>query len=345
MFLAATLALAQEAAPTPSKSLVAVAEDRSVIREFRVDRVAVQAMVDALVKEVTGRPTVAEAWASLVQPKDVVGIKVATSGGRFFSTHPAVVEAVVHGLEQAGVPRKNVVVWDRSAAELSAAGFLPAKSGYRVEAIDPPSGYDLQQQATSAVLGKLIWGDAKFDGKRPDTPWEESNEDSQLSSTSYLPKVLTREVTKVINLPVLSDEMQCGVAGCIYNMTVRNVDNWRRYVQGPSYGDPHLAELYADERISGKVVLHLMDGLIAQYAYGPRFEPNYAFAFGTLYASRDPVAIDATALRLIDGWRKEASLPGALLPGSYLISAAVMGLGNYTAERIDLRSVNPAQSR
>ena len=334
-------ARAQEVA-RPEKSVVAVAQDRRVIEDFRADPAAVRSMVDALVKEVTQKPSVAQAWAALVQPGDKVGLKVSTEGGKFFSTHRAVVEAVVRGLEQAGVPRKNVIVWDRSEAQLRAAGFLPAQSGYQVLWAEPVTGYDPRQQFASAVLGRLMWGDVKFQARPPDSPWAKAYEDEQLSSSSFLAKALIQRVTKVINLPVLSDHRQCGVAGALYNMTVRNVDNWRRFVQPPSRGDPFLAELYADERIGGKVVLTLLDGLIAQYAYGPGFEPNYAFAFGALYASRDPVAIDATALRLIDGWRKEAKLPGALEQGSYVQSAALMGLGNYDAARIDYRVLSGA---
>ena len=38
-----------------------------------------------------------------------------------------------------------------------------------------------------------------------------------------------------------------------------------------------------------------MDGLVAQYAGGPQSQPNYAIHHATLYASKDPVALDAVA--------------------------------------------------
>jgi len=49
-------------------------------------------MVDEVVTSVTGQPTVAAAWASLVKPSDIVGIKVCANGAPLFSTHPEVVE-------------------------------------------------------------------------------------------------------------------------------------------------------------------------------------------------------------------------------------------------------------
>jgi hypothetical protein len=129
------------------------------------------------------------------------------------------------------------------------------------------------------------------------------------------------------------------VAGALYNVTVPAIDNWRRFTQPP--GAAGIAELYADERIGPKVVLHLMDALLAQYAGGPGFAPNYAITHATLYASRDPVALDAHALRLIDRWREPAKLPSVGKPGEWLRAAAQMGLGVAEESRTDLRPIAP----
>ena len=126
-------------------------------------------------------------------------------------------------------------------------------------------------------------------------------------------------MTKIINLPVLADETHIGVAGALYNVTVPNVDNWRRFLALEGGATDSIPDLYADEHLAPKIVLHLMDGLTAQYADGPRGNPNYAFAHATLYASRDPVALDATAARKIEGWRKESKLPSIARLGRRLI--------------------------
>ena len=36
-----------------------------------------------------------------------------------------------------------------------------------------------------------------------------------------------------------------GIAGCIYNVTIPNIDNWRRFAQGSRFGAESLAEIYA----------------------------------------------------------------------------------------------------
>ena len=157
-------------------------------------------------------------------------------------------------------------------------------------------------------------GDQEKEKKRP------RNMDN-LSDESHLSNVLTHAVTKVINVPVLSDHFLCGLSGALFNMTIQNLDNWRRLIQDPVNGDPSIPEAYADPRVGDKVVLHIMDGLIALYAGAPMGDANYAIHYGTLYASKDPVALDAIALRMIDQWRIEAQMEPASKIAKYLPTA------------------------
>ena len=299
-----------------------------------------RAMVNALVRATTGQTDLAKAWRSLVTPADRVGIKVATAGGRTFSSHHGIVSAIVSGLEAAGVPRARILVWDRNSDDLRAAGYLPRQDRYDVRAIDPPRGLDREAPITTPMLGKLIWGDLLFAEKQRVPFGKGKEEGDQLSSISHLARIVSREITKIINVPVLSDERGCGVAGAIYNATIPNVDNWRRFLQTDGQISSSPAEVYADERIGPKCVLHIMDGLVAQYAGGPGFAPNYAFEHQTIYASRDPVALDAAALRAIEGWRAEAKLPPVAKRGAWLAEAEAMGLGT---DAKDLQRVEPAR--
>ena len=297
-------------------------------------------MVDRLVCAVTGQTEVARAWQTLVTPADRVGIKVAASGGRYFGSHRGIVEAIVSGLEQAGVPRSHVVVWDREMDDLRAAGFVRERGGYEVASVPPITGYDRKAIFSAPILGKLIWGDALFAEKQGKLG-KKLVEADQLSSNSCLAGILGKPITKIINVPVLSDEAGCGVAGAIYNMTVPNIDNWRRFTQTEGDGASGLLDLYADERVGGKVVLTIMDALLAQYAGGPRFNPNYAFAYHTIYASKFPLALDANAFRLIEGWRKQAKLPSIARRVEWLESGEPLGFGNFAESKIVFHSVGP----
>jgi hypothetical protein len=324
-----------------TKSQVFQAQDDQAIERFEERPERSRAMVDALVLAVTGQADLAKAWRTLVSPADRVGIKVSTAGGPSFSSHRGVVAAIVAGLGMAGVPRERIVIWDRNSAELRAAGFLPR--GREVVGIDPPQGFDREAQINLPMLGKLIWGDVLFAEKQRVPFGKQRSDGDQLSPISHLARVVSRDVTKIINVPVLSDHRGCGVAGAIYNVTIPNVDNWRRFLQteGPISTSP--AELYADERIGPKCVLHIMDALVAQYAGGPAFEPNYAFEHRTIYASKDPVALDSRVLRLIQEWRALAKLPSTAKQGAWLEDAERMGLGNAAKERIEEPQVFPAR--
>jgi uncharacterized protein (DUF362 family) len=292
---------------------------------------AVEAMTDVLVMAVTGQKSVAAAWRSLVAPGDHVGIKIAAAGGRDFSTHAPIVDAVLRGLAEAGVPMSQVVIWDR--ADPRAIGYEAMPGGPAVRRIEPFTGYEPKAVVEIPATGRLIWGDVDFRPRGPN-PLDRVRLE-QYSAESHWSRLICG-LNKIINIPVMSASEDCGVAGCIYNVTVPNLDNWRRFVNPPESGDPYLAELYSDDHVGRKVVLNIMDGLIAQFGGGPEWQPNYSWSHATLYAGKDPVAIDATALRLIEGWRKEVKLPPLTDHAKYLRTAASMGLGSYSEDQMAL---------
>jgi uncharacterized protein (DUF362 family) len=342
---------APQPTPTPvsARSIVYRVENSQAIVDYEPNPGAVRRMVDDLVMAVTGTQTVSSAWESLVKPSDIVGIKVCANGAPLFSTHPAVVNAIVAGLMEAGIPPQNIVVWDREQNLLKLAGFRSRFGGYRL--MWSEGNYDPKAVITSPISGKLIYGDLLFASKQPDILWEEVTPERQekdkkkprnidnLSDESHLSNVLTHAVTKVINVPVLSDHFLCGLSGALFNMTIQNLDNWRRLIQDPVNGDPSIPEAYADPRVSDKVVLNVMDGLIALYAGAPMGDANYAIHLGTLYASKDPVALDAIALKMIDQWRIEAQMEPASKVAKYLPTAFTYGLGNADLNKIEVVDV------
>ena len=335
VFVAVQIASAQIPQPASTPSVVYVAHNPAAIKSYKTDPTIVRAMVNRLVTAVTNQPDIARAWNSLVSPKDKIGIKISAIGGEIFTTHRDIVNVIVDGLAAAGHRRDSIIVWDRSLGGAAEAGYK--MEPYRLVNIAPRDGYDPKVVVSAPVLGKLVWGDYEYIG-RTVVPLSDTE---NTSSVSHLAHVLTSEVTKVINVPVMSDSETNGVAGCIYNMTVPNLDNWRRFTQNPRFGASSLAEIYRDPVISNKVVLNIMDGLIAEYAGGPAAFPNFQLHHATIYASRDPVAIDALALKKIDEWRQHASLAPLGQRGVHVEAASQMGLGNANVDRIEIRNVSP----
>ena len=162
-----------------------------------------------------------------------------------------------------GCSRADIIVWDRSLGGIKEAGYT-GSDGYRIKAIPPSDGYDPKAALSAPVLGNLVWGDFEYQPNKGKMPLLSDNENT--SSLSHIARILSTEVTKVINVPVLSSSETNGIAGCLYNMTIPNIDNWRRFTQSSGFGRESLAEIYSNPMIGKKVVLNLMDGLIAQYA-------------------------------------------------------------------------------
>ncbi len=362
-------AASPEAAPrpaVPARSTVFAVRDATVVERYSVSPPRVRMMVDRLVAAATGQPDAGHAWRSLVSPADVVGIKIAASRGAAAPSRRAVVAAVVEGLIAAGHPRDRIVVWDRDADELRLAGFLPERGSSEsvfpcpVTGIEPRTGYDSKAVYTVPALGKLIWGDLSFQGQSPlaaaiaaqkagtsaaDTPTptpgngppgSKGNKRApaalpeNLSDASHLCFVLTKRVTKVINLPAMSDSTFAGIGGALYNMTIPNVDNWRRLVGEPRWGNPYIVDLYADQRIGGRVVLNIMDGLIAQYAGGPGFPA----------ALRPPSRHD-----LREQGSRGARCRRAPLPGALARPARSAGAGPIRQPRAGRRRIRAGQLR
>jgi hypothetical protein len=296
----------------------------------------VQRMVDSLVCGVTGIQSVAAAWRSLVSPADKVGIKVSARGRSVSGTNPEVVDAIVNGLIESGLPPRSIIVWDKSLEDLLATGYKKDGARYILEGIDPKTGYDEQNQVTAPVLGKLIWGDSKFGDRRGERFTDLLSSGDQLSNKSYFAKVLTTRVTKVINVPSLSDSYLTGINGGIVNMTLSNIDNWRRFARSAALGGAYISELYADALIRDKVVVTFLDALILQYAGGPFPNPNFSIPNFTIFASKDPVAIDATAARLIEEARIANKLPSIKTMTAYLEAASQLGLGESAERRIQM---------
>lgn len=365
---------AQEAEPQPTplpvRSTVHVVQDDAAITEGYVANPArIRAMVARLIPAAAGtggEGGAPRAWRELgVSSKDIVGIKVAATGGAAAPARRAVVAGIVESLISAGHARDRIVVWDRDEEDLRAAGFLgPGWSLCPVIAISPRDGWDPQGGYSSPVIGKLIWGDLLFRGlsprdltsarsradpspaangssgaKRPETGPVGPAEN--LSNLSHWPVLLTRRITKVVNVPTMSEGPHTGIAGALFNVTLPALDNWRRFAGHPRWGNPTVPELWSQPTLRGKVVLNVCDGLVGQCAGGPVFQPNYAHRQASIYASRDPVAVDSVALRYIELWRARRGLPALGRAAGHVGTAAQLGLGHESPERIDLRAVNP----
>jgi uncharacterized protein (DUF362 family) len=321
------------------KSVVYTTHDPNAIINYKTNSRVVRVMVDRLVLAATGQSDMAKAWGSMISPNDKVGIKISAAGGELFTTHHDIVTAIVDGLVAAGHSRSSIIVWDRSLQGIKEAGYKASGDGFQLKSITPRDGYDIKATFTAPLLGNLVWGDLDYISNGGKSVPLSDTENT--SNVSHFSRILANDVTKVINVPVMSNSTTNGIAGCLYNMTIPNIDNWRRFAQGTGFGAESIAIIYANPVISQKVVFNLMDGLTAQYAGGPQSQPNFALHHATLYASKDPVALDAVALKKLEAWRTKAAVPPIGRLASYVQTATTVGLGNSETSRIEVKNVGP----
>jgi Domain of unknown function (DUF362) len=354
----------------PPLSPVILAEDPQVVERFAVDDTRVREMVDAELLKLTSADDIGTAWKRLgITPEDVVGIKITTMGGPGLSTHRPILQAIRDGLEAAGVPPGHIIIWDKSAETMRSAGFrpvAPTATQIGIESVFPDTGYDLNVSYRNEILGNLIWGDSEFIQRSPDSDLMDAARDAvrnkpyggqgmntggldnaddslsggspipQTSNLSYYANLVTHICTKIINVPVLTDNAPIGINGCLGSLALACVDNNRRFQDDPTYGDPAICEILDKDFMRRKVVVNILDALIAEYAGGPFFNPQFTQSIGAIYVSRDPVAIDSLVLRRIEAWRKRARIDALGKTASHVADAANYNLGTNDPRRIQL---------
>ena len=364
---------AANAAPAPAPpplSPVIWAENPDVVQRFNVNGPMVRQMVNSALLKLTSATDLGTAWTRLgITPQDVVGIKITTMGGPLLSTHRPIVQAICDGLQAAGVSASHIIIWDKDASDMRSAGYDPAPatdSHAGIASIFPGTGYDPDAVYKTETLGTLIWGDSEFIRHDDDLAQAASEavrnkaygdngtsggsasggDDSltgstapQTSNRSHFARLVTTFCTKIINVPVLTDNSYIGINGCLGSLALACVDNNRRFQGDPTYGDPAICEILSNDYLRRKVVIHILDALVSQYAGGPRFDPVFTKSIGAIYVSRDPVAIDSIVLKRLEQWRaddKQGRIDPIGKTASHVHSAASYNLGTDDPARIQL---------
>lgn len=241
----------------------------------------------------------------LFKPTDIVGIKVNTLAGRGLSSHPELVLLLTDWLRDAGVRPNNIVIWDRSDRELEAAGFALNRSGTGVRCFGTNDDYDWTPRE---------WG----------------------PGGSCFARVLVSEITALINVGVLKDHDLAGISAGLKNLygVIHNPNKY--HDNGCS---PYVAHLAAHPLLRDKLRLTIVDGLVGQCHGGPARSPRWAWPWGGVLVSTDPVGIDAVAREIIDERRREVGLKTLAEDGrepKWIAEASKLGLGEGQLDRIEV---------
>jgi uncharacterized protein (DUF362 family) len=311
---------------TPPRARVVIVEDARAIDAFRARPEPIREMVSEGITNLTRTASVREAWRTIVSTQDVVGIKVFSTPGANSGTRPAVVAAVVEGLLAAGVAPKHIVVWDRQLTDLRLAGYseLAKRYGIRI-AGSQQAGYDENVYYDMPLPSTLIWGDLEF-GKKG----------GSIGRKSFVTKLLTQDISKIINITPLLNHDLAGVTGNLYSLSMGSVDNTIRFEKEAGNLAQAVPEIYALTNLSDHVVLNITDALICQYEGEERGLLHYSAVLNQLRFSRDPVALDLLSLKELDGQRRAANAPKVKPNPDLYDNAALLWLGVANTNQIDI---------
>lgn len=298
-------------------------------------------MLKSSMLALTGQKSLKDAWLQFVSPEDVIGLKVNPVAGKLLTTSHAVTGAIVKQLEEAGIPRKNMVIWDRREMQLHETGYTEENyPGIRItgtECQDKDGGF-------FAADGKL-YSDERVDK----TTFFYANVEGEYDAytmpymvnggvNSYFTKICTEQVTKIINVPILKNA-GAAVTLCLKNLAFGAVSNTGRLHQ--SLWHETCAYVCAFPPLRDKVVLNIVDGLRGCFDGGPSANPQFICNYNTMLVGSDPVAVDRVGHDIVIKKRIEEGIQKEDKPASlrFMQVAEELKLGISDIKKIDLKTI------
>ena len=334
--------------PFPGR-VVKVTDKRSLVDD-KFDAKIIGEMFEKGLATLTGK-NLKESFKLLIDPKDIVGIKVNPVGPPLIHTRPETVDAVIKWLVDNGIPKSNIVIWDRFDYMLKDAGYTADRfPGIAIEGLQTmdedekgtkwkgPDGNHVSINNfdkdvfyfVKGVVGKGVRG----------YPSDEFylNQHVFNGEHSYFGKLLTKKLTRVINVAAYKN------TGPSISMATKNLGYGSLCNVGRLHGPLSLkvnTEVLAAPVLRDKVALNITDGIRAQYDGGPDKNPQFVYLNHSLYFATDPFALDMLCHQEINAKRKEmgATVNESPRVTEYLRYAESLGLGVVAADKMQVVKV------
>jgi uncharacterized protein (DUF362 family) len=270
-----------------------------------------KAMLQRALQELTGKSDLVSAVKLFVHPQDKVCVKVNGIAQQNMSTNKELVLPFVQAMIDAGVPAASITLLEQYP------GFLQAT---RIRPKDVPAGVALSWHSNNDAT--MDWRNIPGGGR------------------AKFVRVLT-ESTALINFALVKDHSIQGYTGALKNMTHGCNINPQDFHQ--RHGSPQIAILAAQDIVRSRLRLCIYDGFKLMAHGGPLYkQPQYVVPHEAVYASTDPVAIDAIGWGEVEKARAGFGLKSLTDEGrepAYIRAAADLGLGVADPKKITLREI------
>jgi Domain of unknown function (DUF362) len=308
----------------------------------------VREMMTRGMRALTGASTTSDAWRRFFDKSDVVGIKVNCGGYPHCVSAYEIVAETVQQLLAIGIPVSQIYVYERFQSQLNEVNYAPhLPAGVQIVAAEQANRYvDNAGYDPATYLEGDLFGE----------------EDTR----SAMMRLVSRRLTKVINIPNMKDHGATGVTGCLKNIAYGSFSNVARtHQKGKSFTYSVVGTLASIEPLRSRTVLQIMDGLRGVWHGGPFARTTkYVFYPRQIMFGTDPVAIDRLLLDIIENERRKQGVlsiwdpsPGSLKmddtrardadpnvniiirePG-HVQYASTLGLGVYDLAKIKVQDV------
>ncbi|MDH6304785.1 hypothetical protein M2459_001522 [Parabacteroides sp. PF5-5] len=338
--IADAMAIPRNANSMPGKypGKVVKADSPDCIVDGKPSEKAAYEMVKSCMLNLTGETDLKKAWLQFVGPEDVIGIKVNPIGGKLLSTSHAITQSIVKQLEEAGISRSKLIIWDRREEGLDDADFTeanyPGIQFMSTECYDENKSYINSEGRFYSEdwieKEQFFYAEVEEDYDAYTLPYMVNS-----GKYSYFTKICTEKVTKIINVPILKNA-GTSITVCMKNLAYGSITNTGRLHK--DLWHETCAYVCAFPPLRDKVVLNIVDGILGCFDGGPAANPQFICQYKTVLAGTDPVAVDricydiVLAKRIAEGVQAEEKLAGR----RFMELAEELQLGVADRSKIDL---------
>lgn len=317
--------------------VVQVDNPDSVVDNKIIDSEAYK-MLEKGMLTLSGEKKIKKAWRQFVSPGEKIGLKVNPVAGKSLTTSHAVTKAVIAQLVDAGISKDDIVIFDRREFQLHETGYTSENyPGITIRGTEQKDKNDSYYGEDGVLYGEKMIDKDWFYSANISVDYDEYTIPFMINSgeNSYFSKIVTQEVDKIINLPILKNA-GATVTNAVKNLAFGVISNTSRLHS--KLWHETCAEVLAFAPVRDKVVLNITDGLKGCFDKGPGANPQFFTNYLTMLFSTDPIAMDRIAHEIVVKKRIEKGIQKEDRPGAakFLDLAAELKLGVSDREKIEL---------